>query len=359
MITELSFKTFKALEDVTLTLERLTVLVGANGTGKSSVLQGLEMLGRVADVPASSRYDNPCWEVEGDLRRCNELSGRRQGRFTIQVASSRHCVAVDWNEDRLDSKWELAVGPIRSRIRIANSRQWRELDRSVLREFQGVRKYAFDHGALAAPHYSEDEVPVLHESGAGLPSVLAHLTLTDPAAKQAIDTALARVVPHARATRLPRSKVQLTDLHDVWGHRLEVQFDHLGWVPAEHVSEGTLLALGILTTLHQPTPVRTLLLDDLDRGLHPTAQLELVQCLRRILDERADLQIVATTHSPYLLDCLHESEVRVMALNERNMAMSMPLSDHPQWSRWKDHMQVGEFWSSVGEAWVAEAAGGG
>src|SRR5688572_12027572 len=46
MITRAKFQNFKALRDVEITFDsRLTVLVGPNGSGKTSVLQGLQFLG--------------------------------------------------------------------------------------------------------------------------------------------------------------------------------------------------------------------------------------------------------------------------------------------------------------------------
>ena len=44
MIQTVSFKNFKALRDLTISLERFTVLVGPNASGKTSVLQGLDSL---------------------------------------------------------------------------------------------------------------------------------------------------------------------------------------------------------------------------------------------------------------------------------------------------------------------------
>ena len=44
MIELVSFKNFKALREVSLPLERFTVLVGPNASGKTSVLQGLDHL---------------------------------------------------------------------------------------------------------------------------------------------------------------------------------------------------------------------------------------------------------------------------------------------------------------------------
>ena len=44
MLTEFALKNFKALKDVSLSLGRINVLIGPNGTGKSSVLQALALL---------------------------------------------------------------------------------------------------------------------------------------------------------------------------------------------------------------------------------------------------------------------------------------------------------------------------
>ena len=44
MITHASFRNFKALRSVDIDLQRLTVIVGPNGSGKTSILEGLELV---------------------------------------------------------------------------------------------------------------------------------------------------------------------------------------------------------------------------------------------------------------------------------------------------------------------------
>jgi AAA15 family ATPase/GTPase len=51
MIDLVHFENFKSLQDVTLDLGRLTALVGANGCGKSSVLQAMHLLSQWARLP--------------------------------------------------------------------------------------------------------------------------------------------------------------------------------------------------------------------------------------------------------------------------------------------------------------------
>ncbi len=44
MIQTLRLQNFKGIRDVEVGLERLTVFVGPNGSGKTSLLQGLELM---------------------------------------------------------------------------------------------------------------------------------------------------------------------------------------------------------------------------------------------------------------------------------------------------------------------------
>ncbi|WP_437766561.1 ATP-binding protein [Sorangium sp. So ce281] len=127
-------------------------------------------------------------------------------------------------------------------------------------------------------------------------------------------------------------------------------------VPAPLASEGTLLVIGLLTALWMDPKPRLLLLDDIDKALHPRAQEELVAQIRRILDLSPELQVIATSHSPYLLDHFDAEDVLLTTLLPDGSTACAPLADHPDFDRWKNTTRPGEFWSFVGEDWVAQRA---
>ena len=68
------------------------------------------------------------------------------------------------------------------------------------------------------------------------------------------------------------------------------------------------------------------LLDEVDMGLHPHTQQKLMLELQR-LALRNDLQIVATTHSPTILDCVHESGRLFLERKAGGVALSRPHRD--------------------------------
>jgi predicted ATPase len=136
----------------------------------------------------------------------------------------------------------------------------------------------------------------------------------------------------------------------------QILFDMVGApeIPAHSASEGTLLLLGMLTILRSPSRPRLLLIDDLERGLHPGALGPFVAQIRRILELDPDLQIVATTHSPYLLDYMKFEEVRLTTTQKDGSVLCAGLNEHPEFEKWKESMLPGEFWSMVAEDWIRE-----
>lgn len=76
--------------------------------------------------------------------------------------------------------------------------------------------------------------------------------------------------------------------------------------------------------------------------------------LREVLAMDPDLQIVATSHSPYLLDHFEAQEVLVTAVHADGSTACAPLTAHPDFNRWKNTTRPGEMWSFLGEDWVVE-----
>lgn len=357
MITRARFQNFKALRDVTIDFPTpLTVFVGPNASGKSSVLQGISLASRVQKkrfniFPVTLQIDaNHICKSGGDSVRITFTF------FRPQQKSSYDCVATtEQHEKGLFLRGEEVHPPLPASIR------------SALPSAEILR---LDPVLLSEASYSGNRTPTLAANGAGLASVLAELATSDPAQFAMIQDALRTVIPAVRQLRLMRASVEYNEAvidpaggqayekRTGAGHKIHFDFKGADRVPAELASEGTLLVLGWLTAvLGQPSQT-LLLIDDLDRALHPKAQHELVDILRRLLASRPELQILATSHSPYLLDKLKAEEVRLMTLDDEGVALCGTLMQHPEYERWKDVMLPGELWSTAGDAWLRERRNG-
>lgn len=67
------------------------------------------------------------------------------------------------------------------------------------------------------------------------------------------------------------------------------------------------------------------------------------------------LTVVATTHSPFVLDEVPTDCVRVVRLDDEGHTHVAPLADAPAWKDWKGSMTAGEFWIYAGEDWLEQA----
>ena len=333
MITQVTIKNFKCLRDVTVNLEQFTVFVGANGSGKTSFLQALDLLcrtfraqpGQLDGEFRSNRSYGSTEEVElsclsGEFHfRYRTSSQPPQPRQTQKWAGEGAAFAKDGNP--LDWKqWQPPQGMLPNPV-------WLRLDPNALRN------------AGAANH---SDPRMMQPNGQGLHSATAAMNLEDPDLWLKLQDDLRRIVPAVRRLRHTPQNELLFDTINGKG------------LKAQQISEGTLLTLGLLTAIHGVNKPGVLLLDDLDRALHPKAQRELIDLLRGVQTTNPEIQIVASTHSPYMLDSMKPNEVLVTSLRDDGSTACEPLTHHPKFEKWKDEFHPGEMWSFFGEKWVAE-----
>lgn len=78
---------------------------------------------------------------------------------------------------------------------------------------------------------------------------------------------------------------------------------------AKQMSDGTLRAFGILTSLFQRVPPALLVIEEPERAIHLGALRTLVDVLR---EHSSDVQVLITTHSADMVDALDLDELRVV-----------------------------------------------
>lgn len=332
VITSVRFENFKRLRDVTLALGRLNVIVGANGVGKTSVLEALDLvLQYQRDFSTGGARMHAA--LPGILSRPSATSA------ALTVATSEHDVVLRVARPPLSTPWVIDR-------QACGDQQAMEWLRSG--PLPRATRCQFDVRVLAEPGAEPDDVPVLHPSGRGLPLVVQyHQGLRDGSLER-MEQGLASIVPGARRVRALPARVG-----EETGARLEVEFDEVGWIRSEQLSEGTLLAVALCAAVRHD-PAEVLLLDDIDRGLHPLAQQQVVALLRGILAEQPNLQIVATAHSPFVLDSLEATEVFVAGSAPAGGSRVRRLDTHPAWTEYANLLRSGEFWSMIGEGWVGQ-----
>jgi predicted ATPase len=352
MFDAVRFHSYMCLADVTIELGRMTLLVGANASGKSSVLDGLHLLcqlgeSRPHDVFSKFRRpDRLLTYGRGGALRIEASAGKGEARSLALAVEAE--AASDPRADRFDVDFASEEGGLRSIKR----RSVESLAELHALGFGKAVRLRLD-SAKVADFAPDSQQPRVEHDGAGTAAVIAWLAEQRNKDLDAIEGDLRRVVPRARRL-LPERATEGTRL----GRLFSLEMDGGAKVPADLLSEGTLLTIGLLTVLHGRPAPRLVLLDDFDRALHPRAQKQLVACVKEMLARHADLQFVCTTHSPYVLDLFDAEDVRVLRADAQGFTQARRLTDHPEWAHWKESLKAGEFWSYVGEDWLESPADG-
>lgn len=362
MIHRAKFQNFKALRDVEVTFDsRLTVLVGPNGSGKTSVLQGIHFLTQLAHAPdddLSSHFARlgDFFPTTAPLDQFNlEIASRKAG----DPGEQQVAVTIDrdnrfqfrlsvWRNDSQEV-FECAAGDYSNR-RLGNFGYHTRPFAFAPERFTSAAFIRFSAARLATPTLVRSYPPQVAVDGSGLAATLNHIKNKYPDRFRRIEQAFLRVIPSAKEIRFDQAPVPDTD--GIYGQSLLIDFRGAEGVKAPDISSGTLFALGLLTVTLNPDSPSVILLDDLDHGLHPKAQMELIDVFRGLVDEHPDLQIIATSHSPYILDRLEWNEVRVTSLQDDGSVICVPLTRHPGVEKWREAMTPGEFWSHLGDEWV-------
>ncbi len=360
MIRQIRFRNFKSLRHCDLTLEPLTLLVGHNGSGKTSILEGIEFISKL--LPQIQVVD-----TAGKFS-LNELYSIG-GTEAMEIVVQQDCgdIRLVLSNDGSVSSWDRVAGQTWG-YKVAPGMNAAEYKQQV-EELTSTGYFQLSANEMSRTSYSDKVVPELGHDGNGLASVLQFMAINDRAMFEEIQSRLRLIVPTFQEIGFVRAPVELHKKeivrfgnesvermlnHTVMGESLLLSFQGAKQVPASRASEGTILALGILTLLRCPKRCKVLLLDDLEHGLHPLAQEQLIEAIKLAIASDASLQVIATTHSPYLLDYTPKESVRLIMMGSDGGSVVGKLSDHPKFEKWKEELASGEMWSLFGENWLSE-----
>lgn len=315
MIKSVQFKNFKALRDAELPLGRFTLLVGPNGSGKSTALRALVALSQ----PNSVRFD--------------EFA-------TAGVAPSAIELRVNWGEP-----YDGALTTITWRQVTREGPQHTGYHVELEAFLTGVRFFALNANAIAEPARLQPHV-ALQENGSYLAVVLDRLRDEHPERFAALNATLGQWLPEFDAVLFdtPDAGNRAFALRTRKGHHV---------IPARSISDGTRLALAMLTLAYLPDSPSVVCLEEPDHGIHPRLLRDVRDALYRLSypeqfgEDRKPVCVVATTHSPYLLDLFRDHPEEVVIAQKVGLeARFERLSDRPDIDEILADSHLGEVWYS-------------
>lgn len=359
MITELRLRNWKSFFDATLFIDPITVLIGTNASGKSNIFDALKLLSALAspidimDIAKIVRGG-----AEGIIRRgeqmCNltiTMEGDKSSEQLIyEVAlafdeqrniyikdeslilatTKRNLVMFERKELDEMNKSLVSVAlytegkpryqnfsaktSVLSQIEYVNC--VRRIKDSTLTVVNNLRKIRLSN---PIPERMRDFAPLsktIAEDASDLAGYLANLdeelkSGTYEAILKYLKPLPDRDIKSIRADKIPMTDKAMLFCTEEWtaGHTQEQS--------ALGMSDGTLRFAGIIAMLITAEDKALILLEELDKGVHPSRAKDLVKMLKEI-GKQKKLDIICTTHNATFVDELGPQMIPFISYIKRN-----------------------------------------
>jgi len=303
------FENFKSFSQVKLSLfeSNFTLLIGANGSGKSNLLEAIKLLSflinggclhEVTDLNKGGKL-----EIRGGIQGCT-----RYGQTTFTLGFS----------DNTEVDYHLTIDTQTTPKIISEPFDIQNLQNVLI----------FDPNPKLMRNYEHIGNTHLSPNCSNLSAVLYALSQGNKESQQSLQRLLEWIA------QLPNEPYQCFDfvtvpkLNDVMLGFVESGTDK--FISAGVLSDGTLRCLAILTALETATPGSRIIVEEFDNGLYPSRVGIMVNA---IIDccQRRELKVLVTTHNQATLNVLTQEQLEGVILCSHN-----PLDHSTSLIAWHD-----------------------
>jgi predicted ATPase len=371
-LESISIKGFRRLQQVDIEMRDLTVMIGANGSGKTSFLDAISLLSASA---------------KGSLTEVLQRKGGLNQILTRDRTSQIEVIASMKVPERQPLKYELVLSPSRTSHEIIKETLTQQQNPNRPEPFKYINSHGLDvryyqdgtdllqptweHNSLET---SLSQVPKMYREPENLRKALAACTYygaLDVSEKSSI-----RLPQAMRPAKLPGANGEnlvscLYDLRETDQECFEMiedvistafpDFERLNFPPVaagtismtwkdknfaqpmyvHELSEGTLRFLWLATLLLSKSLSTITLLDEPEVSLHPELLRHLVYLTR---EAAKHTQLIVATHSDRLIRFLDPKEVLICDLEEDGAA-KMTWADTLDLDKWLEDYSLDQLWA--------------
>lgn len=354
MITQIRLENFKCFKSAEVELDPFTALVGENDTGKSAFLQAIKLASIVGvrgeiKLSDTGQYGLPLsepvfWKGRTDADLAIGVVGEKPERAWVECTREKDVLfKVKTLLSLADQTDRTPTSPKLTAVEDGGI----EAGRGIIKTAVGKAEYyAFRAEDLRKPSSITDsgvfgslqEGTSMSPSGVGFPTFLEDLLRSDRKAFAEMEAEFNKRFPdyHIELPKEKRNNTIVFRTSD--GQKL----------PSENVSDGAMLFLAFLAVTHQPDPPRVLMIEEPENGVHHARLRDIVEALKNLV-ELGKVQVLITTHSPYLLDLVDPKNVRVFHKERDGDVHVKKLSEYPHVEQMKEHFMTGEIWTELSE----------
>ncbi len=353
-LTIRGFKSIECLED--FKLQRLNILIGANGAGKSNFVEYFRMLRAFADetfqqyVIGSGGGDGLLFlgpKVTPQISSRVEF-GNNAYDFTLKPTAQGSLQFIEehagFSDNMRDSSYRLSFGSLESGLKLNKDGEnsWNSGSANVANDvYSSISSwivYHFHDTSSLAPmrrDQSSRDWERFRQDASNIAPFLLNLKQKKPASYELIRDTVRLIAPFFDDFLL-RTQTKGTE------ESVRLEWRQKGSdFPFQpyHLSDGTIRFICLTIALLQPDLPATIVIDEPEIGLHPYA-VSMLADLIKSASERT--QVIISTQASALLDYFNPQEIIVV--NRRKGHSTFERLDAENLTEWMKDYSVGELW---------------
>ncbi len=305
----IEIKGYKSIKEARVTFKPINILIGANGSGKSNFISFFVFLSRLYNqnlkeyIALSGGEDKLLHKGQKNTDQISfkmEFSQGRNGYSAIMKLGESGFVFTEENLIYQRDAQDIANYGSEANIKISS------LDRAnnIRKHLSGLRRYHFHDTSINSPFTQlsslENDIYYLYGNGMNIPSFLYQIQQQDKIVYNRIVKNIQTIAPYFSDFYFSPDKNN--QLRLLWKDK----YSDIVFGPND-LSDGTLRFIALTVLFLQPNLPSTILIDEPELGLHPSAISKLAAMIKSAADKGS--QIVLATQSTDLISYFSPEDI--------------------------------------------------
>ncbi|MFM9911643.1 MAG: AAA family ATPase [Chitinophagaceae bacterium] len=356
-IAEIHIENFKSIRNLELKFNSINILIGGNGAGKSNLISYFKLLNNISTenlqsfVSKNSGADTFLYFGKKNSKYLSSeiifSKKKNQNSYSFQLGPTSEDnfyfekERIGFDKGSLGKNWyseDLGSGHLETKLfdNLKKHESWGVSD-YVAAAFKQFKVYHFHDTSDTASVKQTSNIndnAILREDASNLASFLYKLQKVKPENFKQIEAIVKLVAPFFQKFNLNPNQLDPEKIRIEW---LEVGSDK--YFNANNLSDGTLRMICLATLLLQPNPPSTIIIDEPELGLHPSAINVLAALIKSV---SLTTQIIISTQSVTLINQFAPENIIIVDRKEQQSSFRH-ISEN-ELEGWKEEYALGEIW---------------
>jgi predicted ATPase len=353
LLNRVRLEGYKSIKDMDLELERLNILIGANGAGKSNLISCFTLLNQIVRGRLSL-FVQRSGGAETMLHFGQKVTERIKigldfgsNSYEIALIPTESDSLVFESEDTIFHHTTQRPGPYRKHLGVGHSEsklgqyaEWGDaVPKHVLSSLESWKFYHFHDTSSSAkvrkPGNINDNAELRHDAS-NLAAYLYRLNKQFPKHYKLLVKSIRMVAPFFEDFVLRPDPLTTESIRLEWS---ELGSDI--YMNAMSLSDGTLRFICLAAALQQPNELRpaSIIIDEPELGLHPYAIVILAGLIKQASTK---MQVIVSTQSVQLVNQFEPKDLVIVNLSDG--ASHFSRLDSSSLGEWLAEYSLGELW---------------